>query len=68
MSFGLIVDKGFANPEIPELLTGNPSIIINGSLLADMDEPPLIRIVAPLPGAPPDEVITVPALLPTIKS
>ena len=68
ISLGLIVDNGFAKPDIPELLTGKPSMMIKGSLLADMDEPPLILIVDPLPGAPPEEVITVPALLPTIRS
>ncbi len=67
ISSGLINDNGFGAPAIPLLSTGTPSITINGSLLALRDEPPLILIDEPAPGAPPLDVTLTPADLPKIS-
>src|SRR5690554_4060755 len=65
MSFEFILLSGSAIPLTPLVLsTGTPSITIRGSLLADIEDPPLIRIVEPAPGAPPEETILSPATLP----
>ncbi len=64
ISFGLMVDKIPREPPTLSLDIGNPSITINGSLEALIDEPPRILIVAPEPGAPPSDVIFTPATLP----
>ncbi len=62
MSFELMVLNGLAIPLMPVALsTGTPSITINGSLLADMEDPPRIRILAAEPGAPPEETTLKPA-------
>ena len=55
-------------PDIDRLSSGTPSMMINGSLVADNEDPPRMRMVEPLPGAPLVDVITTPALLPTIRS
>lgn len=41
--------------------------MIKGSLEAFKDAPPLIRIVAPVPGAPPPALIETPAIRPFNK-
>src|SRR5690554_558300 len=65
MSFEFILLRGSDIPLTPLVLsTGTPSITIRGSLLADIDDPPLIRIVEPAPGAPPDDTILRPATFP----
>src|SRR5690625_2231273 len=52
ISFGLMVLSGFLIPSIPSSSSGRPSTTNKGSLLADSEEPPRIRMVAPAPGAP----------------
>ena len=64
ISFGLIRFNGLAEPAIPPLSNGTPSITINGSLLAFIEVPPLILIVLPEPGAPLLELIFTPGTLP----
>ena len=68
MSLGLMNERKFELPAMLLLSIGTPSIIIKGSLEAFNDEPPRTRMVAPLPGAPPELVITTPGLFPTSKS
>src|SRR5579859_5652248 len=68
MSFGFKEVNGLATPPGKVLSTGNPSITINGSLLADSEDPPLILIVALSPGAPLLETTETPAILPKIRS
>src|SRR5690554_7636646 len=68
MSLGLTKDKKLLLPLTLLLSRGTPSTITSGSLEAFREEPPLTRMVEPLPGAPPELVITTPALLPTNKS
>ncbi len=67
MSFGLIKLNGLAVPEMPPLSTGTPSITINGELEALNEAPPRMRILTPVPGAPPPSVICTPATLPLIN-
>ena len=62
------MDKGFESPFTPSLSIANPSITINGSLLAFREEPPRTRIVAPPPGVPSLEITLTPAILPVIMS
>ena len=50
------------------LSTGTPSITINGSLLADIEEPPRILMLAAEPGAPPDDTTLIPATFPANSS
>ncbi len=64
MSLGLIVFRKFAEPDIPLLSTGTPSITINGSLLAFKEAPPRMRILLPPPADPPLVVTCKPATLP----
>ena len=64
ISPGLMVFSGFLIPEISSLSIGTPSITKSGSLLAESDEPPRMRMVEPEPGAPPPEVIWTPGILP----
>ncbi len=52
MSFGFILAKTPLDPLTPSLVIGKPSIIIRGLLDAFIDEPPLILISEPEPGAP----------------
>ncbi len=66
ISFGSIVDKILVDPSGTALLKGNPSKTIKGSFEAFNDDPPLIRISAFAPGAPPPVTLT-PATLPVIK-
>ena len=64
-----MVAKKFLDPEgVPSFDPdkGNPSTTINGSLLADNEDPPLIRIAEPEAGPPPVEIWT-PATLPFNK-
>ena len=49
ISLGLIVFNKLAEPGRLLLSTGTPSITINGSLLALIEDPPRIRIVLPPP-------------------
>ena len=64
ISLGLMVFKRLAEPAMPLLSTGTPSITIKGSLPALNEEPPRIRILLPPPAYPPPEVICSPATLP----
>src|SRR5687767_8967888 len=68
MSLGFKLANGFEMPDGPELSIGNPSITIRGSLLADNEDPPRIRIVEFAPGAPLFDVTETPANFPTTKS
>ncbi len=69
MSFELIVLNGSDIPLTPVALSiGTPSTTISGSLLADIDEPPRIRMLEPDPGAPPDDTMLIPATFPASKS
>src|SRR5688572_4344469 len=64
MSLGLIKFKGLAEPANPLLSIGTPSITIRGALLAEMEDPPRIKMSEPEPGAPPLEVMVTPGTLP----
>ena len=55
-------------PFTPSLSIAIPSITIRGSLDAFSEEPPRIRIWAPLPGAPSLLVTLTPAIFPEIIS
>ena len=44
MSLGLIRLSGLAEPEMPALSTGTPSMTMRGSLLAFSEEPPRMRL------------------------
>src|SRR5690554_899325 len=68
ISLGLTKAKKLLLPFRFLLSRGTPSTITKGSLEAFNDDPPRTRMVEPLPGAPPELVITTPALLPTKRS
>src|SRR5664280_1650741 len=57
----------FGIPDTPLLSIGTPSITIRGSLLADIDDPPLILIVDEDEGSPPPLVMETPGILPVIR-
>src|SRR5690349_21106812 len=74
ISFGLIRLSGLDTPDtavVPSgffvYAKGTPSITINGSLLALREAPPRMRMVLPLPGAPPFDMIETPGALPAIN-
>ncbi|CUP26161.1 Uncharacterised protein [Segatella copri] len=68
ISLGLTRERGLFTPFVLLLSIGIPSITINGLLLAVREAPPRIRICAPSPGAPVDELTFTPAILPWIIS
>src|SRR5690606_42142909 len=68
MSLGLMEASELALPPMVLLSIGNPSITMSGSLDALSDDPPRMRMVAPLPGAPLLVVTETPATFPTSGS
>jgi len=63
MSLGFIEDNTEVDPPTVEFEIGKPSITISGSFDAPKEDPPLILIVDPPPGAP-SETMSTPATRP----
>ena len=67
ISSGLMELKILRDPPIPPSFIGTPSTTIRGLEVKDNEPLPRTRMVWPSPGAPPEEDICTPAILPWIS-